>query len=208
MATYFESGVGNAVWHSASGKSIELGCLAASDALSQIKQFQPCLAFAFVSPELEISKATEGIADIHSVLRKSSANCIPIFGGSSADYFRYGPNYQINNDHVSSDAIALAFLEMEILFGLGMSHGFFPSKKRVLVTRASDHFVHEFDNRPAADVYADILGIPANRIKEELPAGPSPLSPKSTPRYIAHLHVQPIYITRKEVHHGQGNYSL
>jgi hypothetical protein len=51
-----------------------------------------------------------------------------------------------------------------------MSHGFIPTKRRVLVTRASDHTVHEFDNRPAAEVYAEMLGIPANRIREELPA--------------------------------------
>jgi two-component sensor histidine kinase len=284
MATYFESGVGKAILHNASTKSIELGRLAASEALSQIKQFQPCLAFVFVSPNLEIPKVTEGVMsvlggcpligtstageiangvirngvvvgllasphlharvgmgddvsrdyqkavnealsdagimqyfnynhpqhqmlrmsadgapgispviliafspgstnsqislshDIHSALRKSSANRIPIFGGSSADYFKYGPNYQIVNSRVSSDAVVLAFLETEINFGLGMSHGFFPTKKRVLVTRASGHFVHEFDNRPAADVYADMLKIPTNRIKEELPVGPTPFN--------------------------------
>jgi two-component sensor histidine kinase len=284
MATYFESGIGKASLHDSSVKSFEFGRLAASEALSQIKRFQPCIAFAFISPELEVSEVTEGVMsvlddcpligtstageiangfvrnsvvvgllasphmsarvgmgngvsqdyqkavyealsdtginqyfnyshpqhqmlrmsaagapgispvlllafspgstnsqlslshDVHSVLRKSSANRIPIFGGSSADYFKYGPNYQIVNNRVSNDAIALAFIETEINFGLGMSHGFFPTKKRVLVTRASDHFVHEFDNRPAADVYAELLEIPVNRIKEELPVGPTPFN--------------------------------
>jgi two-component sensor histidine kinase len=114
--------------------------------------------------------------DIHSALRKSSANRIPIFGGSSGDYFKYETNYQLVNDRISSDAIAVAFIETEILFGLGMSHGFLPTTRRVLVTRASGHVVHEFDNRPAAEVYADMLGIPANRIREELPAPPSPFN--------------------------------
>jgi hypothetical protein len=114
--------------------------------------------------------------DIHSALRQSSANRIPIFGGSSGDYFKYDANYQLVNNRASNDAIALAFIETEILFGLGMSHGFIPTKRRVLVTRASGHTVHEFDNRPAAEVYADMLGIPANRIREELPAPPSPLN--------------------------------
>ncbi len=80
------------------------------------------------------------------------------------------------NNRVTSDAIAVAFIETEILFGLGMSHGFSPTKRRVLVTRASDHIVHEFDNRPAAEVYAEMLDIPANRIRENLPAPPSPFN--------------------------------
>lgn len=284
MATYIESGVGKAILHEASDNSVELGRLAATEALSHIKRFQPSLALAFVSPELEISEVTKGIIDvlgdcpligtstageiaggyirhgvvvavlasphlsarvgmgngvsqdfqsavnealsnagvsqyfnynhpqhqmlhmsaagspwispvllivftpgstksqlslshdIHSALRKSSANHIPIFGGSSGDYFKYDANYQLVNNRVSSDAIALAFIEAEILFGLGMSHGFIPTKRRVLVTRASGHIVHEFDNRPAAEVYAEMLGVPANRIREELPAPPSPLN--------------------------------
>ena len=284
MATYFESGVGKATLHDTSGKSIDLGRMAATKALSQIKCFKPSLALAFVSPEFEISEVTKGIIDvlgdcpligtstageiangfirhgivvailasphlsarvglgagvsknfrkavdealsdagisdyfnynhpqhqmlhmsapgatwispvllvvfspgstkfqlslshdIHSALRQSSANRIPIFGGSSGDYFKYDANYQLVNNRVSSDAIALAFIETEILFGLGMSHGFTPTKRRVLVTRASDHTVHEFDNRPAAEVYAEMLGVPANRIREKLPAPPSPFN--------------------------------
>jgi len=284
MATYFESGVGKAILHVASNDSVELGRLAAAEALSQIKRFQPSLALAFVSPELEIAEVSKGINDvlddcpligtssageiangfirhgivvailasphlsarvglgdgvsqnyrkavdealseagiseyfnynhpqhqmlhmsaagapgispvlliifspgstklqlslshdIHSVLRKSSANRIPIFGGSSADYFKFDANYQLVNNRVATDAIAVAFIETEILFGLGMSHGFTPTKRRVLVTRASDHIVHEFDNRPAAEVYADMLGLPANQIREELPAPPSPFN--------------------------------
>ena len=114
--------------------------------------------------------------DIHTYLRKSSANRIPIFGGSSGDYFRYGPNYQMVNNRVSSDAVALAFLETEILFGMGMAHGFSPTTKRALVTKASGHMVQQFDNRPAADVYAELLEIPVERIRENLPAPPSPLN--------------------------------
>ena len=77
------------------------------------------------------------------------------------------------NDQVSCDSIALAFLETEVLFGLGMSHGFVPTTKRALVTRASGHIVHEFDNRPAVDVYAEMLGIPVAQLRENLPAPPS-----------------------------------
>ena len=57
MATYFESGVGKAILHVASDSCVALGRLAASEALSQITHFQPSLALAFISPELEIFTA-------------------------------------------------------------------------------------------------------------------------------------------------------
>lgn len=76
MATYFESGVGKAVLHVASDNSVELGRLAASQALSQIKRFQPCLAFAFLSPEMEVSEVTEGVMGV-------LGDC-PLIGASTA----------------------------------------------------------------------------------------------------------------------------
>ena len=47
-----------------------------------------------------------------------------------------------------SDAIVLAFIESELLFGMGMAHGFSPTTKRTLITRATGHIVHELDDRP------------------------------------------------------------
>ncbi|MBW2129022.1 MAG: FIST C-terminal domain-containing protein [Deltaproteobacteria bacterium] len=96
--------------------------------------------------------------DIHTYLRKASANRIPIFGGSSSDCFSFKSNYQICNDRISDDAAAIAFIESEILFGLGMAHGFSPTTRRALVTKASGHIVHELDGRPAREVCAKILG--------------------------------------------------
>ncbi|WP_300458235.1 FIST N-terminal domain-containing protein [Desulfobacula sp.] len=282
MADYFESGIGKATLHHPEQDHAELGREAASEALSQIKQFQPCLAMAFVSSELDIPGITKGIKemikecpligtgtaaaiangfaansvvvcvlasphirvrigagnnvsqnfqtavseslsdaginqyfdylhpqhqmlrmasggtsgnspvllivfspgsttekyssshDIHSVLRKSSANRIPIFGGSSSDFFHYGPNYQIINNRVLNDAIVLAFLETDVLFGLGMAHGFIPTKKQVMVTRASGHFIHEFDKRPAVDVYAELLKMDPLHIKGNFQVGVPP----------------------------------
>lgn len=102
--------------------------------------------------------------DIHSMLRKASANRIPIFGGSSGDYFRFETNYQICNDRVKNDSIVLAFIESEILFGMGMAHGFSPTTKRALITGASGHIVHELDGRPAAEVCANLLGLPRKQL--------------------------------------------
>lgn len=284
MANYFESGMGKATLHYPSEDHADLGRRAASEALSQIKQFQPCLAIVFVSSELNIPEIANGVKstvgecpligtgaasviangfatnsvvvyvmasphirvrigagnnvsrnfqtavsevlsdagvhqyfdylhpqhqmlrmasggasgnspvllivfspgsttekfssshDIHSILRKSSANRIPIFGGSSSDDFQYGPNYQIINNRVLSDALVLAFLETDVLFGLGMAHGFIPTKKQVMVTSASGHFIHEFNKRPAIDVYAELLKMDPLHIKKNFQVGVPPFS--------------------------------
>ncbi len=84
---------------------------------------------------------------IFIVSRKASANRIPIFGESSGDYFRFESNFQIINDRVESDAIVLAFIESELLFGMGMAR-VFTTTKRALITRATGHIVHELDDRP------------------------------------------------------------
>jgi two-component sensor histidine kinase len=114
--------------------------------------------------------------DVHTLLRKASANRIPIVGGGSADYYLYEVNYQVVNDRVSSDALAIAFIEAEILFGLGIDHGYYPTTRRALVTRAEGHIVHELDGRPAAQVYAELLGVPVEKLMEERASGPRPLT--------------------------------
>ena len=270
MARYFEAGVGTAEH----GKAVQMGRSAASEALSQLKAFEPCLALVFISSELDIPEVNRGIIetlgkcpvigtstageianrslshgvvvallasnhlkvrvgmgegvknnlegavdkalkeagiseyfspdhplhqtlhmaakempgvspvllllfspgaaktqaslshDIHTILRKASANRIPIFGGTSSDCFHFDSNYQILNDLVSDDAISLAFVESEILFGLGMAHGFTPTTRGALITRASGHIVHELDGRPASDVCSELLQIPSANLGE------------------------------------------
>ena len=270
MAVYLESGIGKAT----TGTSVEMGCSAAKEALSQLKKYKPVLALVFVCSELDIGAVNQGVVksigdcpvigtstageianglvsrgvvvcviasphlrvrvgmgkgvskdyvnavhkalleagasdyfssqhplhqmlhisasgmpgvspvlliafspgatkkkpsvshEIQTFLRKLSSNRIPIFGGSSSDYFHFESNYQIVNDDVSEDAVALAFIESEILFGLGMAHGFSPTTKQALVTRASGHIVHELDRRPAAEVCAELLEIPIEELGE------------------------------------------
>jgi len=284
MAAYFEAGIGKA----SSGRdlcaSVEMGRLAASEALSQLEHFKPSLAFVFACSELDVAEVNRGVVevlvdcpiigtstageianglirygvvvtiiaspyleahvgmgrgvsrnlkravdqalndagvseyfnsedpqhqmlhmsaagaqgvspvllivfspgstksqlslshDIHTMLRKASTNRIPIFGGSSADYFQYKSNSQMVNNHVSNDAIAIALLESEILFGLGLAHGFHPTTRQALVTRSSGHIVQELDGRPAAKVYSEFLGIPFEKLMGELAAGPVPFN--------------------------------
>lgn len=102
--------------------------------------------------------------EIHTELRKASTNRVPIFGGSSSDFFHFEANCQIANGKVCQDALVVAFVEADILFGLGVAHGFSPTAKAALVTRASGHVVHELDGRPAVEVCSELLGIPIGQL--------------------------------------------
>ena len=112
MATYFESGVGKAILHVTSDNSVELGRPAASEALSQIKRYQPSLVLAFVSPELDISDATSGIIDV-------LGDC-PLIGTSTAGeiangFIRHGIVVAI---------LASPHLSARVGFGNGVSQDF------------------------------------------------------------------------------------
>jgi len=113
---------------------------------------------------------------IHTYLRQSSANRIPTFGGTSADFFKYEANYQIIDHQVAQDALAIAFVESELLFGIGLSHGYTPTTKRALITRGAGQIVTELDGRPAADVYADFVKIPVENLMESHRKGAFPSS--------------------------------
>ncbi|MBW1775739.1 MAG: hypothetical protein JRJ82_23125 [Deltaproteobacteria bacterium] len=57
MGTYFEAGVGKAT----EGSSYDMGIRAASEALSKLDQFDPTLAFVFVSPEFNVHEVHRGV---------------------------------------------------------------------------------------------------------------------------------------------------
>ncbi len=59
------------------------------------------------------------------------------------------------------DSVVLAVVESDLLFGVGVAHGFRPTKRRAVVTRVEGHVVHEIDDRPAADACADLMGVDA-----------------------------------------------
>ena len=110
--------------------------------------------------------------EIHSLLRRYTNNRIPIFGGCSADYPQFTHNYQIVDDRVVEDGIAFAFIETDMLFGIGLAHGFSPTTKRALITRAEGKTVMTLDNRPAAEVYAEFMGMRIDTLATKLENSP------------------------------------
>ncbi len=110
--------------------------------------------------------------EIHTLIRKKSGNRIPIIGGSSADYFQYEQNFQIANQEMNTNSIAIALIESELLFGMGMSHGFTRTDQQAVITKASGHYVYELDREPAAQRLSQLLNLPC----ESLDNGRTPLT--------------------------------
>ncbi len=96
---------------------------------------------------------------ILGILKRKTQNRLPVFGGSSGDDLSFEQNYQLANDRVLTDSVVLCLIETELKFGLAVDHGFEPTDKKAIVTRAEGHRVIELDQRPAALVYAELTQI-------------------------------------------------
>ena len=91
----------------------------------------------------------------------------PIIGGSAGDDFKMIKNYQFANGKAYEDSIVCTAIFSNLKLGFGLAHGFEPTDKIALVTKAEGNTVYELNHRPAVDVYAELLGVK----KEELLKG-------------------------------------
>jgi two-component sensor histidine kinase len=86
-------------------------------------------------------------------------------GGSSSSSDPNLRNYQIANGKVYEDAVVLAVVETDLLFGIGVAHGFRPTRNRAIVTRAQGHVIHELDGQPAVDVCARLMSLKPEELR-------------------------------------------
>jgi PAS domain S-box-containing protein len=97
--------------------------------------------------------------EILEELKRRSQGRLPFIGGGAADDWRLENNYVFWGGRAYPDSMLLAVFETRLRFGIGLSHGFTPSARRAVVTRAMDHEVRELDGQPAAGVYCRLLGV-------------------------------------------------
>ncbi len=103
-------------------------------------------------------------ADSHSYeimeeLKRLSQDRLPIFGGGSADDWRMEQNCVLLGRRAYPDSMLVAVFETQLRFGMGLAHGFRPGSRQTTVTRVEGHEVLELDGRPAAEVYARMVGL-------------------------------------------------
>ncbi len=125
-------------------------------------------AFSLLFSPGNTKMASSRSHEILMELKGRSQDMLPIFGGSAADDWKMEDNYVLHGRRAYRDSVLVAVFETQLRFGLGLAHGFKPTSRRATVTRVREdegHEAVELDGRPAAEVYAELLGKPQSELE-------------------------------------------
>lgn len=107
---------------------------------------------------------TDGLAgDQTEIVRGAyavSGAAVPLVGGSAGDDMKMSATFQIHGDEVLTDSVVAAALGSSSPIGIGVRHGWRPVGEPILVTESVGNHVVRLDDRPALDVYLELLRPP------------------------------------------------
>ncbi len=111
------------------------------------------------------------------------AFALTFVGGSAGDDLAFKQAFVLCGGKVYSHTAVLALIECARPFTIVKTQSFRPTGKVWEVTKADvkNRVVHELDGRPAADVYAEALGIPVSSITDRFMSNPIGLLVGSDP---------------------------
>lgn len=116
------------------------------------------------SPHRVLLLLTDGLAgDQQEIVRGAYATLgatTRLVGGCAGDGLRMQTTRQIYGDEVMTDAVVAAAIGSDAPIGIGVEHGWRPVGERLLVTHSEGNVVHRLDDRPALDVYLELLDAP------------------------------------------------
>jgi len=107
----------------------------------------------FLFPDGFASNISELLRGMHNILGEK----YNYVGGGTGDNLRFHKTYQLTNQGIESDALALALIS-GAQFKIGTDHGWEASSSPTMVTRARGKSVYELDGVPAFKRYSEILG--------------------------------------------------
>lgn len=86
---------------------------------------------------------------------------VPLIGGSAGDGLRFGKTYVYHEGRFHSDSALLALVTTSLPFKPFMTQHFVAAEQRAVVTGADieNRVVREIDGRPAAEAYANLVGV-------------------------------------------------
>ncbi|MBU1238055.1 MAG: FIST C-terminal domain-containing protein [Gammaproteobacteria bacterium] len=86
---------------------------------------------------------------------------LALIGGSAGDGLRFGNTYVYHDGRFHSDSAVLTLVSTPLLFKPFFTQHFVASAQRVVVTEADTarRLVLEIDGRPAAEAYAELVGV-------------------------------------------------
>ena len=117
-------------------------------------------AFAFLSAPGETASTPSYCSQIVEALKRRSLGMLPVFGGASACAWPEENNHVFGLARAVRDGVVVAVFETELRFGIALAHGFRETSTRLTITRCQGEEALEFDGRPAAQVYAEAMGVP------------------------------------------------
>ena len=101
---------------------------------------------------------TTSSALILDSLTQALGEKVPVFGGITADQWRFQQTYQFFQTEVYSDAVPILLFSGPILFSHGIASGWHPISRPGQVTKAERNVIYEIDGQPALKFYQRYFG--------------------------------------------------
>lgn len=137
---------------------------------------------------------------------------IPLVGGCAGDDLHMAATHQFFGGEVLQDAVVAAAIGSDAPLGIGVRHGWTAIGEPMLVTDSQPSQINTLDDRPALDVYLDLLDAPADartdreaftRFALERPLGMARRAGEEQVRWIPHADFeQRSLLTSAEVPRG------
>ena len=113
-----------------------------------------------------------------------SLSDVPLIGGSAGDELAFQETYVYHEGRFRPDAAVFALFETTLPFATFKVQHVVPGRRKLVVTAADpeQRIVHEFNGEPAAEVYAETLGVEVDEL-DSLVFSKSPLMLRSGDDY-------------------------
>ncbi|MBI1978795.1 MAG: FIST C-terminal domain-containing protein [Candidatus Aenigmarchaeota archaeon] len=106
----------------------------------------------------------ETLAGMLEILSKNTF----IAGGSAGDDVQFEQTYQFVNGKIYKDATIVMALFSKLRNVHSVDHGYKPTRRVAVATESEGKIVKTLDNKPAAEVYAKLVGTTLDKLKENI----------------------------------------
>jgi len=117
-------------------------------------------------PHRVLMLLTDGLAgDQQEIVRGAHSVAgagVPLVGGCAGDGLKMRATWQLYGDRVLQHAVVGAAIASDAPLGIGVRHGWRAVGQPMLVTSSADNRVYSLDDKPALDVYLDLLDAPGS----------------------------------------------
>jgi hypothetical protein len=114
----------------------------------------------------------DGLSNKEEIILDKLGDSTNIFfsGGSAADSLGFKRTFIHSNGIVYEDAALIAIFQMNLRFSFAKIQSARDTGKRLVATKVDEckRIVYEFDNKPAANVFSELTGIPVDEISNRL----------------------------------------